>query len=234
MSIVPLARQPFRAIVNRMLELEVEARKAGKSGILKETGKVPAVFYGRKEQSTPVAVSLKDFKKVLKKAGESTVIALKGMGEEKEALIHDVQYEPVTGEPRHADFYIIEKGRKVQVAVPLNFVGVSPAVKEMGGTLVKVLHEIEIEAIPKDLPHEIEVDIATLQNFESKIEVRDIKLPSGVLILTKPDEVVALVSEIKEEELEKPPETLDLSAIEVEKRGKEEETAAAPEEGEKE
>jgi len=233
-SIVPLARQPFRAIVNRMLELEVEARKAGKSGILKETGKVPAVFYGRKEQSTPVAVSLKDFKKVLKKAGESTVIALKGMGEEKEALIHDVQYEPVTGEPRHADFYIIEKGRKVQVAVPLNFVGVSPAVKEMGGTLVKVLHEIEIEAIPKDLPHEIEVDIATLQNFESKIEVRDIKLPSGVLILTKPDEVVALVSEIKEEELEKPPETLDLSAIEVEKRGKEEETAAAPEEGEKE
>ena len=217
-----------------MLELEVEARKAGKRGILKEAGKIPAVFYGRKEQSTPVAVSLKDFKKVFKEAGESTVVSLKGVGEEKEALIHDVDFEPITGEPRHADFYVIEKGRKVQVKVPLNFIGVSPAVKEMGGTLVKVLHEIEIEAMPKDLPHEIEVDISALLNFESKIDVQDIKLPSGVEILTKPDEVVALVSEIKEEELEKPPEALDLSAIEVEKRGKEEEETVPPEKGEKE
>ncbi|OGG48122.1 hypothetical protein A2761_00615, partial [Candidatus Kaiserbacteria bacterium RIFCSPHIGHO2_01_FULL_51_33] len=163
-----------------------------------------------------------------------SVISLSGVGEEKEALIHDVDFEPITGEPRHADFYIIEKGRKVQVKVPLNFIGIAPAVKEMGGILVKVIHEVEVEAIPKDLPHEIEVNISKLENFESKIEVKDITVPTGVKILAKPDEVVALVSEAKEEELEVAPEAVDLSAIEVEKRGKEEEAATVPEEDVKE
>lgn len=193
-----------------------------------------AVLYGHKEVSTPISVSLMDFKKVWKEAGESSVISLSGVGEEKEALIHDVDFEPITGEPRHADFYIIEKGRKVQVKVPLNFIGIAPAVKEMGGILVKVIHEVEVEAIPKDLPHEIEVNISKLENFESKIEVKDITVPTGVKILAKPDEVVALVSEAKEEELEVAPEAVDLSAIEVEKRGKEEEAATVPEEDVKE
>ena len=193
-----------------------------------------AVLYGHKEVSTPISVSLMDFKKVWKEAGESSVISLSGVGEEKEALIHDVDFEPITGEPRHADFYIIEKGRKVQVKVPLNFIGIAPAVKEMGGILVKVIHEVEVEAIPKDLPHEIEVNISKLENFESKIEVKDITVPTGVKIVAKPDEVVALVSEAKEEELEVAPEAVDLSAIEVEKRGKEEEAATVPEEDVKE
>src|SRR3989338_6487717 len=165
-----------------MLTLKVEKRVPGTEKTLRTGGKMLAVLYGHKEVSTPISVSLMDFKKVFKEAGESTVVSLKGVGEEKEALIHDVDFEPITGEPRHADFYVIEKGRKVQVKVPLNFIGVSPAVKEMGGTLVKVLHEIEIEAMPKDLPHEIEVDISALLNFESKIDVQDIKLPSGVEI----------------------------------------------------
>jgi len=212
-----------------MQVLEVKARDAGDSPeLLRERGIIPAVFYGHKEKSTPIAVTLKDFKKVLKIAGESSVISIVGMGEDKEALIHDVDFEPVTGVPRHADFYIIEKGRTVQVMVPLNFVGTSSAMKELGGILVKVLHEIEIEAMPKDLPHEIEVDISALENFESKIEVKDIKVASGVTILAKPEDVVALVSEPKEEVIETtPPEAPDLSAIEVEKRGKEEEAEAS-------
>ncbi|HEY4517793.1 MAG TPA: 50S ribosomal protein L25 [Candidatus Paceibacterota bacterium] len=211
-----------------MLQLKAESRKTGEGEALRKVGKIPAVFYGHKEKSTPIAVTLKDFKKVLKIAGESSVISIVGMGEDKEALIHDVDFEPVTGVPRHADFYIIEKGRTVQVMVPLNFVGTSSAMKELGGILVKVLHEIEIEAMPKDLPHEIEVDISALENFESKIEVKDIKVASGVTILAKPEDVVALVSEPKEEVIETtPPEAPDLSAIEVEKRGKEEEAEAS-------
>ena len=211
-----------------MLQLKAESRKTGEGEVLRKVGKIPAVFYGHKEKSTPIAVTLKDFKKVLKIAGESSVISIVGMGEDKEALIHDVDFEPVTGVPRHADFYIIEKGRTVQVMVPLNFVGTSSAMKELGGILVKVLHEIEIEAMPKDLPHEIEVDISALENFESKIEVKDIKVASGVTILAKPEDVVALVSEPKEEVIETtPPEAPDLSAIEVEKRGKEEEAEAS-------
>ena len=93
----------------------------------------------------------------------------------------------------------------------------------MGGTLVKVLHEVEIEAMAKDLPHNIEVDISTLVDFDSKIHAGEIKLPSGVTLKTDAEEVVALVAEAKEEEVEAPSE-IDMSAIEVtDKKGKKDE-----------
>lgn len=190
---------------------------------------MPAVFYGKKEKSTPVSVSLAEFLKVWKKAGESSVVALKREGgEDLEALIHEVDLDPVTDTPRHADFYVFEKGHKIEVHIPLEFVGVAPGVKDLGGTLVKVLRELKIEAMPKDLPHEIKVDISTLTNFDSQILAKDIVLPSGVTLVEGADEVVALVAEAKEivEEVSAP---IDLSAIEVEKKGKkEEEGAEAP------
>jgi large subunit ribosomal protein L25 len=147
-------------------------------------------------------------------------VTLVGVGEEKDALIHDVERDPVTGAVRHVDFYVLEKGKKVEVEVPLTFVGISPAVKDMGGTLVKVMHKLAIEALPKDLPRAIEVDIAALVTFESKIHVKDLVLPSGVEAKTNSEEVVALVAEYKEE-VEETIAPIDLSAIEVEKKGKE-------------
>ena len=219
-----------------MVTLEVKKRDVKENPVkLREGGLVPAVFYGRKEKSTPISIPLKGFIKVWKQAGESSIISLAGEGiDDVQVLIQDVDRDPVTGVPIHADFYAIEKDKKLTVKVPIVYSGVSPAVKDLAGILVKVLHELEVEAIPKDLPHEIEVNISKLENFESKIEVKDIIVPTGVKILAKPDEVVALVSEAKEEELEVAPEAVDLSAIEVEKRGKEEEAATVPEEDVKE
>ena len=160
---------------------------------------------------------------MLKEAGESTVVVLSGIGNTKEALIHDVDVDPITGEPRHADFYIIEKGKAVVVRVPLEFEGSAPAIKELGGTLVKTLHEIEIEALPANLPHNIVVDISSLIDFDSQILAQDIKLPDGVTLVTALTEVVALASEAKEEEEEtEETATPDLESIEVEKKGKEE------------
>ena len=131
-----------------MLSLVVERRQIGKTGEknegLRKTGKIPAVFYGPKEKSTPVAVSLAEFKKIWRNAGESSVVVLKDGVHEHEALIHDVDIHPVTGIPRHADFYVIEKGKKVKVRTPIVFEGVSPAVKDKGGILIKVLRDIEI------------------------------------------------------------------------------------------
>jgi len=207
-----------------MEKLEAKERKSvgTKANIaLRRKGRIPAVFYGKKEQATPISLSFKEFSRVYNTAGESTVITLSGMGDEKEVLIHDVDFDPVYGVPRHADLYVIEKGKKVRVDVPLDFIGTAPAVKELGGILVKVLHELEIEAVPKDLPHDIKVDTSSLIDFESHITVKDITLPEGVLALTDKDETVALVSE-REEEEEKPAEEPDLSSIEVEKKGKEE------------
>lgn len=204
-----------------MLELKIEKREEiGKPNKLRKEGKLPAVFYGAKEDSTPITVSERDFEKVWKEAGESTVITLSGVGEPKEVLIHDIDFDPVKDTPRHADFYVLEKGKKTHVKVPLEFIGVAPAVKELGGTLVKVLHEIEIEVLPKDLPHNLEIDISNLTDFESRVFVKDIKLPESALLMIGADEIVALVSEAVEEKEEE--EAPDLSKIEVEKKGKEE------------
>ncbi len=203
-----------------MITLTAEKRDIKiKPKSLRESGKIPAIFYGPKEKSTPIAVSTIDFIKVYKKAGESSVIILKEGKDEHEALIHDIDVHPVTGAPRHADFYVIEKGKKVKVSVPLIFVGVSPAVKDLAAILVKVSRELEIEATPKDLPHELMVDISSLIDFSSTITAKDIKLPAGVTLIAGPDEILASVSEAKEEVEEVKP--IDMSAIEVEKKGKE-------------
>ena len=203
-----------------MLTLKVEKRdpKASLSDIRK-AGKMPAVFYGKKEESTPIMLSYAVFEKTLKDAGESTIVHLEGEGVDVDVLIHDVDLHPVTDKPRHADFYAIEKGKKLEIEVPLEFIGVSPAVKTLGGVLVKVMHEIKIEALPKDLPQKLEVDISTLNTFEDVIVAKNIKLPSGVELKIKEDEVVASVYEPKEEVAEAP--VIDLSSIEVEKKGKE-------------
>lgn len=187
---------------------------------LRAAGKIPAVFYGKKEASTPISIAYADFVKAYKQAGESTVVILKGEGIEVESLIHDMNLHPVTGKAMHADFYVFEKGKKIRVDVPLEFVGNAPAVKELGGTLIKVLHDIEIEALPKDLPHKISVDISSLVDFKSSIKASAITLPAGVTLAINGEDIVASVSEPKEE-TEEVSAPVDLSAIEVEKKGKE-------------
>lgn len=186
---------------------------------------MPAVFYGKKEDSTPVAVSFADFLKVWKQAGESSVVTLKSEKGDLEALIHEVDIDPLTDMPRHADFYVFEKGHKLKLSIPLEFVGVSTAVKDLGGTLIKVLHEIKIEAMPKDLPKKISVDISSLTTFESQILASALIMPAGVTLVEDPTEVVALVAQPKEEK-EEEVAPVDLSAIEVEKKGKKEEEGA--------
>jgi large subunit ribosomal protein L25 len=209
-------------ILGRMLSLTVEKRDVKKSVVkIRQGGKMPAIFYGPTEASTAVTVPMIDFKKVWKKAGESSVIILKETsGTEHEALIHDIDVHPLSGEPRHADFYVIEKGKKVEVAVPLIFDGVSSAVKDKAGILVKVQRELKIEAAPRDLPHELIVDISKLVELTDVVHAKDVVLPKGVELKINPDEVIASVS-VAKEELETAPTAIDMSAIEVEAKGKE-------------
>lgn len=215
----------------RMLTLTIKERSQSKPEAIRKEGSIPAVLYGRSEASTPIELNRKDFEKVFKSAGESTVIELKGVGASKQALIHDVDVDPVTGTMRHADFYIIEKGQKVTVPVPLSFVGTSAAVKDLGGILVKVMHELTMEVDPTELPHEIEVDTTLLSTLESQITIKDLKLPPSATIEVDMEEVVAMISVAKDEP-EEPAAPIDLSAIETSvERGKKEEEGA-PAEGE--
>jgi large subunit ribosomal protein L25 len=206
--------------------LKIEKREAKeKPETLRKAGFTPAIMYGPKFKSTAIKLNSKDFEKVFKKAGESTVIELTGVGETEDALIHELDLDPVTDIVRHVDFYVIEKGKKVKVKIPIVFEGVAPAVKEKGGILVKVMRDLEIQAGVKDLPHEIKVDISSLVDLNSHIAAKDVNLPKGVELVAKPEEVVASISVAKEEPIEAP--TVDLSAIEVEKKGKEEKEGEA-------
>lgn len=188
---------------------------------IRKDGMVPAVVYGVSMENTSISVPAKNFEKVLKDAGESSTIVLDIDGKKVDVLIHEVQNHPVKDIPLHVDFLAVDMNKPVQVGVQLSFVGVAPAEKAGLGTLVKVLHEVEIEALPKDLPHDVEVSVETLNTLEDQIHVSDIKLPSGVTMVTGGEDVVALVAAQKEEVEESEP--VDLSAIEVEKKGKAEE-----------
>lgn len=210
------------------MELTVEKRSIEtKAKALRDKGVLPAVIYGRSEESTPIAVDLKTFSKLYKAAGESSVITLKGLDADKQVLIHDVAFDAVSGAPIHADFYAIQKGQKVTVAVPLEFDGVSPAVKDLGGILTKVMHELELTCEPADLPHAIHVDISKLVTLEDQIKVSDLAIPKTAELSIDADEVVAMIS-VAQDEPEEPAAPVDLSAIETSvERGKKEEDEAA-------
>jgi len=212
------------------LTLNAEKRtKIGKLENLREAGILPAVFYGHKKESTPIQIKKSEFIKAWKEAGESTVLKIILPEGEVEALIHDVDVDPVTGSPRHADFYVFEKGHKVEIAVPIEFVGTSPAVKEKSAVLMKILYEVKVQAEPANLPHQIDVDISSLIEFGDNIAAKDIVMPKGVELMENPEEIVATVSEAKEE-VEEVVAPVDLSQIEVVKKGKDEEDAAPSEE----
>ncbi len=209
--------------------LEIQTRNPSDDVVkLRAQGIIPAVFYGKKTPSTPISIQQNQFIKVWRLAGESGVVTLKSKAGDMDVLIQDVDVDPVTDQPRHADFYVFEKGKKIEVSIPLEFVGVSPAVKDLGGSLVKVLHELKISAEPQNLPREINVDISSLVAFDSQILASDIVLPKGVELIELSTEVVASAAAPKEDEPEES-KPIDLSAIEVEKKGKKEEEEVASE-----
>jgi large subunit ribosomal protein L25 len=182
-----------------MLTIETKPRAAGvPAADIRTTGNIPAVFYGPKEPATSITISLKDFTKVWKQAGESTIINLGGSTSAKEALIHEVSVHPLTGEAMHVDFYVFDKTKKLTATVPLHFIGVSPAEKA-GANLIKVMHEIEMEVLPNELPSHIDVDISVLTDIDMHITISDLKLPASAEPTLSPDEIIITAAEAKEE-----------------------------------
>ena len=184
--------------------LDVTPRNDLSADELRAKGLVPAVFYGPKETSQPIAIDARKLETVWKEAGETTIVRLTGMGDEKDTLFRDVQVHPVSGVVLHADFYVPEKGKKVEIDVPLEFVGVSPAEKA-GHILVKAMHEVGIEVAPAELPHRLAVDISTLENVGDHITAGQIILPPSATLTIDPDEIVASITGFKEEKIEEKP-----------------------------
>jgi len=210
------------------LQLNTEKRDTfgKKLAKFRKEGKLPAVLYGKGKEAVHFFVNAKEFKKIYKEADEATFVRLDGEGSSTEALIHDTAFDPVRGEPVHVDFYMPDMSKPIVASLEIVFDGIAPAVKEHGGILVKVVHEIELEALPKDFPHEIKVDMSKLQNIGDKIVAGDIPLANGVKITIPADTVIALVK-AQVEEKEEP--AMNIADIEVEKKGKKEEEGAAAE-----
>jgi large subunit ribosomal protein L25 len=209
-----------------MFKVQAKKREGGeKLEVIRKAGDIPAVFYGAGKPTTHISLSKVDFKKVWRDAGESSAVKIEMPEGGVDVLIHEVQVDPITNEPIHADFLAIDMNKKIRVKVPLMFEGTPGAVKSGIGNLVKVLHEIEVEALPADLPHDLVIDVTQLNTLEDSALVSDVKMPSGVTAINPATDVVAsIVAQVEEKEEEAAP--VDLSAIEVEKKGKKEEEGA--------
>jgi large subunit ribosomal protein L25 len=137
------------------------------------------------------------------------VIKLKIDEKSKNVLIHDVAKDPVNDKIIHVDFYEVRMDKAIRTEVPLVFEGEAPAVKNLEGVLVKNITEVEVEALPKDLPHEIKIDISSLETFDDHIRIKDLKLSEGVKILAELEETIVSVipprTQEEIEELEKKP-----------------------------
>lgn len=186
---------------NIILKVELRQILGNKTRALRRAGVIPAVLYGKGIASQNIAVNARDFERAYKQAGESTLVDLKvGDAASVKALIQDVAKHHLTLKPIHADFYQVSMTEKLTASVPLKFTGEAPAIKELGGMLVKNLQEIKVECLPRDLAHEIEVNISCLKTFSDVITVGNITLPSGMRALNKPDDVVALAQAPRQEE----------------------------------
>ena len=147
---------------------------------------------------------------------------VEGDKEKRLVLVHDLQKDAVSGKFIHIDFFETSAKEEVEVKVPLVFEGTSLAVKDLGGTLVKNIHELEVKALPQNLPHEIKVSIDELNTFEDHILVRDLVLPANIKVEANPEEIVASVSapaKVEEElatEIEEKVE--DVAKVEKEKK----------------
>ena len=186
------------------MELKVEIRTilGKKVKDLREKGFVPAELYGNDVKNLHLSVSEKEFKKIFKEAGESTVVNL--TTEDKKSLpvmIHDVETDPISDRIRSIDFYQVKLTDKIRVSIPIEFIGEAPAVKTFGGILVKTLQKIELEALPNDLPHKIQVDLANLSEIGKGISIKDLKFSDKVKFFASPDTMIATVVEAKAEEV---------------------------------
>jgi large subunit ribosomal protein L25 len=215
-------------------EIEIKAENRKETGkkvkTLRDKGIIPAVVYGAGHKPVSIQVNAKEFNKTFQETGETTLLKLKIGDHSKNVLIHDIARDPVENNIIHIDFYEVKMDQQIKTEVPLVFEGEAPAVKNLGGILVKNLTEIKIEALPKDLPHEIKVDISKLETLESHIRIKDLVLPAGVKTLEETEETIVLVEPPRsEEELAKLEEKAEVKPEEVEVV-----TEKKPEEGQEE
>jgi large subunit ribosomal protein L25 len=202
--------------------LEAQPRKVTgkKVKILRQSGVVPAIMYGKDVEPTAIQLDDRETDKLLSQAGGSTLIDLKIGKNTHKVLFRAVQRDPITLQLLHVDFLQVAMDVAIRTSIPIELVGEAPAVKNLGGVLVSGVNEIEVEALPSDLVDRITVDLEVLQEMEDSITVGDLFAGKDVTVLSDPDDVVAqimyqIAEEIEEEVVEELEEVLEEGEEEV-------------------
>ena len=171
-------------------------------------GRTPAVLYGHGVATVMLWIDTLAFDRLFAAAGESSVIDLKvDNASMVSVLVRDVQRDALSQRVTHIDLYQVDMKEEITVDVPLVFVGEAPAVKELGGVFVHPVSELSVRCLPKDLPHEIVVDISGLKDFDAHVVLSDVTIPAGVTIDAEGDIIVASVAPPRVEQEEETPAT---------------------------
>lgn len=188
------------------MTIQVEKReRTGKGGSResRRKGMIPGVVYGGGKDSVPIQLDRKTFVEMMKKSdSENPIFLLKlsdSGGQERHAILRDLQKDPVSRMVIHLDFQRIDMNKKVHVAVPVELVGTAVGVKTEGGLLEFTTRELKIECLPADIPKHVEVDITDL-HIGQHIEAGAVKLPEGVTLHDDPEKVVVTLGHMRAEE----------------------------------
>lgn len=189
-----------------ILKAEVRKVLGRKVKTLRKQGDLPGNVFGKKTKSLSVTVKTQEFNKVYKEVGETGLLELQVGKDTRPVLVANVQKDPVSDLPLHIDFHQVDLKEKVTADVPIEIIGESPAEKQGIGTLVLYLNEIEVEALPGDLPEKFEVDASGLSEVDQSILVKDLKVDtSRVVVKADLDAIVAKVEPLQKEEEVAPP-----------------------------
>lgn len=162
---------------------------------VRKSGRIPIVYYGKGVDNHGFSTDYQDFRRAYEKGGRSTIMYFKNeKGEEFPILIQDIQYDPMTDHMIHVDVMAVDLNKPIRTQIPIVLTGASPAVKEEGGILIQSKDNVEVECLPNDLIHQIEVDISPLVDFHTSITVGDLQIPDTIKVLDAEDINVATVS----------------------------------------
>ncbi|MFH1233850.1 MAG: 50S ribosomal protein L25 [Patescibacteria group bacterium] len=192
----------------KKIELNAQAReeKKDKPKKIRTNGYIPAVVYGAGFDNANIKIKRNEFEHVFRLAGESNLIDLIIDGKASiKVIVKDLQKDSIRGNVVHVDFYQINMNKQITTEIPLNFVGESSVVKELGGTIVKSVDSLEVKCLPGDLVDHIDIDLSKLKTFADLIRLNDIELPQGMTLVSHTNEVVVSAAEVTKEEEVKPP-----------------------------
>ena len=165
-----------------------------KVGALRREGKLPAVMYGSNFDSTPILLDLHDTTLALREVSSSTIVYINMDGKEYATLLQDKQRNYILGSYLHIDFRVVDMNVVITAMVHIELVGEAPVMQKLGGMLMHEATEVEVEALPGDLPESIKIDLSSLVDYEARILVGDLKVSDKVKILTDPEQMIAFIA----------------------------------------